>query len=398
MQGRKIITESKNESVISKLQAYFVGFCYDGVNFLFWLFSLICWPKKIEFPKKICIYRIGNIGDIICAIPAFIAIRKIYPEAHITLLTSPGPRDKVGAKELFTNPWFFDALEVYYGDEIKSVQGIKKLVKKLQEQSFDLIIYLPHDMIYLKTLFRNFLFLKMCKAKKVVGFELSVIRFWTQAQSKFFQFDNEVERLLKLLVRWGVKTDTVIEYDFPISEETKQSVLQILIGKNINKDAIIGIMPGASHRENQWSLDNFSIVVSYILRKFPNHQVLIFGGSDDYEKGEYIKRFVNNDLVINLCGVTSLVETIFLVSYLKFLVSCNTGLMHIAALAGKKVIAIFSSAELNGKWFPYSLSAKVLLKRNSKKCDGFYYRNFLGSEQCINAIVAEDVIQEINLL
>ena len=66
------------------------------------------------------IYKIGNIGDIVCAIPSFIAIRRAYPEAKITLLTSPGKIEASGAKELFENAWYVNELKIYYSEDIDS--------------------------------------------------------------------------------------------------------------------------------------------------------------------------------------------------------------------------------------------------------------------------------------
>lgn len=395
MQGRKFVDKNKKISLIIKAQAYFIGLCYDAVNFLFKVFSLILWPRKIQNPpQKICIYRIGNIGDIICTIPAIIAVRRAYPNAHITLLTSPSKRGRPGAKELLESAWFIDKLRVYYSDEISSSKGIYQLIKNLKSESFDLLIYFPQELITLETLFRNLIFIKLCGVKKAVGFEYSTIKKWTKAQSAVYQFDNEVNRLINLLKRWNIPISGKIEYDLPISKNIQEAALKIINENKINSKFLFGIMPSASYEDNQWSLDNFAEVGKFILQKCKDCQIVVLGGPGDKDKGEYIKNKIGSNSIINLCGVP-LLETSFLINNLKLLISNNTGLMHMAALAGIKVIAIFSPAELNGKWSPYGENSKKLINRSASECDGYYYEKTQNCHERINDVSAEEVKNEI---
>ncbi len=47
----------------------------------------------VKYFKKILVYRIGHLGDTLVSLPAFWAIRKAYPKAHITLLTNSNPHN-----------------------------------------------------------------------------------------------------------------------------------------------------------------------------------------------------------------------------------------------------------------------------------------------------------------
>lgn len=398
MEGRRLFYKNGNNAdFLTRISAYSVGFCYDFINLFLKIFARILWPERIKNPQKICIYRVGNIGDIICSIPAFIAVRRAYPDAHITLLTSPGSKGKPGAKELFDNVWFFDRVWVYYGDEINGLKNIREFSKKIRREKFDLLIYLPQELITLKTIVRNFIFIKSCGIKKAVGFEYSTIKFLAKEQSAVYQFDNEVDRLLNLLKRWNVPIKGGIEYDLPISENIKKSSLNIIREYKIGHKNVFGFMPSASYDANQWPLDNFVEVGKFILKNYPDSQIVIFGGSADGVKGEYIKEKIGSDKIINLCGKTSLLETAFIVNNLELIISNNTGLMHMAALAGVKTIAIFFANELNGKWFPtYGDNVRLLAKFGFLDCEGNYYKGCPHNYRCVRGvIVTKDVKKAI---
>lgn len=395
MQGRTNIEQPKGWT-LEGVSARLVGFLYDTTNAFLKSLAWLLWPRGVPAaPQKICLYRIGNIGDTACAVPALIAVRRTYPSAHITLLTASSGGGRVGAEELLDHAWFIDQILKYRSEEVGHVRGALQFAKTLRDQSFDLWIYFPQELIALPTLLRNLAFVFLCGVKKAIGFEISTIKLWARAQSKCYRFDNEVDRLLSILKRWHIPIKSEVEYDLPVTPKIERSVARVINQYRIRKGGAIGFMPGASYRENQWSLDNFAAVGKFILRQYPHYQIIIFGGPDDRERGAYLARAIGNEKVTNLSGQLSVLETHLLLHELALLISNNTGLMHMAALAGVPVIAIFSPMELNGKWTPYGNRSKILMHREHSECDGFYYRKFPGSYDCINAVTAEEIEKEV---
>lgn len=375
---------------MDRIKAKVVFFLYRAINFFLSTLSFIFWPRKVRNPKKICIYRIGNIGDMVCAVPALIAIRRGYPDAQITLLTSPGKRNLSGAKELLSGAGFIDRLWVYYKDDISSYYKMCQFFRKLRRESFDLWITLPANLWNLRTLIRNMLFVKLCRVKQACGFVIGVIRLWTKEQSKFRRFDNEVKRLTELLKTCNLAIDDKIDYELPITECIHKSVAALIKKYQIEDSDLFGFIPGAKYLANQWPIEYFVETGRIILQRYPQAKIVVFGGTDDYVKGKYIENRIGREFVINLCGSTSLLETACLLKLMRLVISNNTGPMHMAALGGVKVIAIFSAAELNGGWFPYGSQAKVILKKT--ECRGCYYRCKYGF-MCIKNIKPEEVIE-----
>src|ERR1700687_2833418 len=102
------------------------------------------WPRRRPLDaKRVCIYRIGNIGDTACAIPAMHAIRRASPAAHLTLVTSPGKAGSVGARELLDGVSWLDEIVVYHSEDIATARGRLELVRNLRARQFDGWIGLP---------------------------------------------------------------------------------------------------------------------------------------------------------------------------------------------------------------------------------------------------------------
>src|SRR6202167_3778787 len=114
------------------------------------------WPARRPLDaQRVCIYRIGNIGDTACAIPAMYAIRRAYPAAHLTLVTSPGKLGTVGARELLDGVSWLDEVVVYHAEDIATARGRLGLLRNLRARKFDLWIELPAVAASLTRLFCN---------------------------------------------------------------------------------------------------------------------------------------------------------------------------------------------------------------------------------------------------
>jgi hypothetical protein len=78
------------------------------------LFMNVPWQPSENAIRRIVVYRIGNIGDILVTLPTLSAIRKRFPGAYIALLTSPGEKGAPGAEQILPLGKWFDELFVYF--------------------------------------------------------------------------------------------------------------------------------------------------------------------------------------------------------------------------------------------------------------------------------------------
>ena len=132
------------------MQKFVLVFIYI-LNFLIKLLKFILWPVKrnIEI-KNICIYRIGSIGDIACAIPAINNIRNSFPKAKIHFLSSSGKKNKFNSSQLLNFFHIVDEFIIYN-------QINYSFLKSLRRKNFDLFVELPSDLAKFSNQIRNIL-------------------------------------------------------------------------------------------------------------------------------------------------------------------------------------------------------------------------------------------------
>jgi heptosyltransferase-2 len=124
-------------------------------------------------------------------------------------------------------------------------------------------------------------------------------------------------------------------------------------------------------------------------RRLPKEQTLLLGSANDREAAEGI-------LGRNLVGETTLDEAIALIAGAHYVVTNDSGLMHIAAALGRPQIALFGSSSPRHTP-PQSSAARVLWL--GIECSPCFQRECpLGHFRCMREMPVETVLKEIQNL
>ncbi len=115
------------------------------------------------------------------------------------------------------------------------------------------------------------------------------------------------------------------------------------LGQELPHNPVLGLCPGAEYGEaKRWPAEYYAEVAKYALEK--GWQVWLFGS----EKDAPVTSAINNLMglrCLDFGGRTKLGEAIDLMSLTTTVVSNDSGLMHVAAALGKKVVAIYGSSD-----------------------------------------------------
>ena len=366
---------------------------YWSANALVALLRWCLWPgpRPVE-GRNVCLYRIGNLGDIICALPAMQAIRDAYPRAKLTLVTSPGEQGMPGAQELLSGALWLEELVVYYAEDIATHQQRLSFIKQLRQRKFDIWIELPNDIATLRKVFRNMLVARLAGARWAYGWRISTIRWAAQAQSEYKTFPNEVVRLIHAIEACGI-TAQEPRFPLPLTEQHASAVDAVVNGFAPSGATLVAIAPGAKRSTNRWPLDRYARVAEVLSTR--GFLVLLIGSVGDRESCDWIASKMGKR-ALNLAGRLSVLESCEALRRCAFVVCNDSGVQHMAAAVSTPCISIFSDRDMRGKWRPYGPRHMVLQK--DVPCHTCYLEECPHDNLCVKLVEVSEVLEAARIL
>ena len=336
-------------------------------------------------PARIVVHLIGNVGDIIVAIPALMALRERYPNSRLTLFTSAGERAKnlVGAKELLSGAWFLDGMEVYATEEIRSRRGAIALLKRFRKLGPELFVSLPPSNILLRSLVRNLIFARLTGARFAVGFEVVTLFLFAYEQAEYTgAYPTEIDRNLGHLKALGI-TSAPVRFAFgSLAEAESQQVDRIAEQSR----QFVAVCPGGKQSRHRWPLERFIELAKY-LKAVRGLNLIAIGNEQERDLCEQL--LAGSGGGVNLAGELTLRGTTELLSRSLFLLTNDTGPMHLAAARGTPVVAIYGSRDLAGRWYPAGAGHELFRARLAcRQC--LFAKD--DSDHCVRQIEVADVL------
>ncbi len=313
------------------------------------------WPRQPRVVERIGVYRIGNIGDIVCALPALNAIRRTYPHARLTLVTSAGNPSLPGAKDILAGADWIDELMTY---ESARGAGWVDLLRQIRHHRFDLWIVLPPAPASMRRQLRDMIAARVAGVRWGYGWRLDVVRFWRRAQSRLLVFPNEVEWLMSIVRNAGVRAD---EYAFPLPLDGAAARVESLLREHpgILARPLVAIATGAKHEIQRWPVERFAEVAAALSAR--GFAVVALGGSGDAAVCTHVASAAGT-LGLNLAGRTSILESCEVLRRSRLLICNDSGVQHLAAAVGTPCVSIFSFRNHTERWLPYGKRNVVLKK------------------------------------
>ncbi|MBV5341673.1 MAG: glycosyltransferase family 9 protein [Deltaproteobacteria bacterium] len=333
--------------------------------------------QPISFPRapeKILIIKPSALGDIIHTLPFLAATRATFPKAEIHWVVAKGLHTLLEEHPLINRLWLLDKDRWKQLSRLReTIPEINKFRKELGEERFDVSIDLSG-------LLRSGLITLAANARYKLGFSDSdegSPLFYTHKIEGGKQI-HAVERYLKLAAMMGCDTSTV---NFPMPPYPKDSLLLASLPEHFCVMA-----PSAGKEANRWPADRFGKLAASL----PLPSIIISNKADSGIGAETVAN--SNNKAINLAGKTSLKELVSLISRARFLVTNDTGPMHIAAALNIPVFAIFGPAN-PVRTGPYGTIHTVI--QEQKNCIPCYRRKPCAHWSCMKNISVERVRQTI---
>ncbi|MGI9322236.1 MAG: lipopolysaccharide heptosyltransferase II [Pseudomonadales bacterium] len=147
-------------------------------------------------------------------------------------------------------------------------------------------------------------------------------------------------------------------------------------------EPVVGLCPGAEYGDaKQWPVEHFAELAKRLMAS--GKAVWVFGSAGDADIAAQLTG-LTSDGCVNLAGKTSLTDAVDLLALCEAVVSNDSGLMHVAAAVGARVVALYGSTSPD--FTPPGSSDAVLLSTGIECSPCFKRTCPLGHRNCLREL------------
>ena len=274
------------------------------------------WIKK-NLPKKILAIRLQAMGDTVITLPYLQQLRNDFPASvQIDFLT------RVETEPIPKNLVLFN--------RVYSIAGKRNFKKQL----FFTLLLLP------KLLFRHY--------DVIIDLQNNILSRLVRKTLRpvaWSEFDKHSpiaagERTRLTIEAVGLGKNKAAE-KFQLKSELEVKDLLKKNGWDEKKDLVV-LNPAGFSETRSWPLGYYSLFAKLWLNEFPQTQFLIMGLPFINTKAKTLKSNLEENL-ITLIDKTNVAEAFAILQYSKFVLSEDSGLMHMSWISGISTFALFGS-------------------------------------------------------
>jgi 3-deoxy-D-manno-octulosonic-acid transferase/heptosyltransferase-1 len=338
---------------------------------------------------NILIVKLSAIGDVIHALPSLTALRKLYPDAHITWVIEEAAADLiVGHPDLdrvlvsSRKAWLEDFRQ---GKIRRASRGFRMFVRELRDRHYDIVIDF-HGLL------KSAVIVALSSGERKIGYN--------SIQESSGLFYNEripedmskhaVDRYLDFIryLNGNTKLPDPVQFRIPIDNANRRRVEALLMEHGLDSDQpFVAVNPLALWETKLWSAEKFAQLSDRIIHELGVPVVLTGAKSED--TGTILQKM--RSVPVDLGAKTSLRDLAALYERASVLVTTDSGPMHIAAAMGTPVIALFGPTDPT-RTGPYGEGHTVI--RKDLACSPCFKKECL-TRECLEAIRVEEVFEAV---
>lgn len=309
-------------------------------------------PQKQEHPLSwghILIIRLDGIGDNVMMTPFLRELRRNHPESFITLLIS-----EVSYNLFEICPHVDEVIPIrtanftqgYLEDRLQNAKSFMETI--LHGRKVDVAMVPRWDIDYYGASFLSF----FSGAKYSMAYSEKVLAAKGEANKNYdllFSFviedcsmRHEVERNLDFLraVGCSVENDALELWDNEEDKAVADDLLSEFAAMEGRRIIAVGLSAGLERKK--WDHKRYLELILRISKEYDALFFVLLGGNDAYGVADEITHGFSGTNIINLVGKLTLRQSFSLLKQAFMYVGNDTGIMHIAAAAGIRILEISS--------------------------------------------------------
>jgi len=331
-------------------------------------------------PASLLVRATNWLGDAVMTTPALAGLRGAFPGARIALLAKPL------VAELFRHHPDVDEVIVYERPgRHEGATGRLRLGGELRRRRFDAALLLQNA-------FDAALVAFLARIPERAGYPTDGRRLLLSLPvplTRDILQRHEVEYYLCLLDGLGVPRPKPPILKLLVTDEERAGIASRLASLGLKPGSpIVAINPGATYGSaKRWYPDRFAAVADALSEEW-GAAVAVVGSPAETPLAGEIEAAVRRG-VVNLAGKTTVREMMALLSLSSFLVTNDSGPMHIGAALGVPLVAIFGPTDWR-RTSPWTSLAKVV--RVEIDCSPCSLRTCDRGHECMLAVTPEMVV------
>lgn len=325
---------------------------------------------------RILLVQTSFLGDTILSTPVIAAIKKIHPDAHLWMMTTPLAADLVRRDPLLSGVITFDKR-----NRLSGLSGLLRMSRKLKKMQFDKVYSLHRS-------FRTALLLFLAGIPLRIGCSDAKLSFlYHQAKERDFRQHDVIRNMAILTGEAGFDPDRMAMRLYPPLPGEIDTGLVERLNHSIPYAVLV---PGSAWKTKMWHWRGFREVAEYLVDR--NMKVVLLGARSERETCARVAQGID---LINLAGRTGISEAMYIIQHAR-LVVCNDSMsLHMASALKVPTVAVFCATSPDFGYGPWmnraivveheNLSCKPCRPHGSPACPN-------GSESCMKQLSADKVV------
>ena len=332
---------------------------------------------------KILIRGTNWIGDAVMTIPAITHLRRAFPEAGFTALTSPATVELLRDTGLF--------------DEVAPTRSIARDARFMRRRRFDIAVLFPNSL-------SSALSVRLGGARRIVGYatdrrsplltDAVPVPDWKDTRHEVFYYLNLVQTVTVDAPFESAEVLTPEEPRLTPNVSAHEQVSELLQRIEMDpRSKLVILAPGSTNsRAKRWLPERFA-QVNDMLRE-TGVQVVLLGSPGDRDVSSRVVE-LSKHRPLDLTGETDISAAAALLARADLLISNDMGLAHLAPAVGTKTIVIFGPTN-QVTTRPFSELAQVVSA--NVECSPCMRRDCPIDHRCMTRISADDVFAQARKL
>ena len=343
------------------------------------------------------IVKLHALGDLVIATPAIRRLRMGLKDARIDLLTTRWSAPAVEGNPNLDKLIVVDDT-IFFNPDIGTFIPALQLVRKLRREKYDAAV-----------IFHRHRFIKMFVMMTGISRRFS---FSEEDNNKSVRLD---EARHSAMTAWELADLTVRElggdsvkqplldelrYEWFVREGEIEKAERILNDVNISDDDFAVILPGGGVNPSvndivrRWSSEKFRQLAMRIIDEFDLRVILLGSESDNITAQEVSGDDTKG--IVNHCGKHNMRISAAIMKKSRFIVTNDSGPLHIAAGVNVPVVGIFGPTGIRLKLPPGEISYAASLKLPCSPCYfGVFKACIFDSIRCLEELDVETVMTAV---